>query len=358
MSGPPLLSVVIKTLNEEAHIAQTLESVLAQTQGLEAEIILADCLSADRTIDIASRYPVQIVQLASVNDRGCGAAPQLGFQHSSGAFVYVMDGDMIAAPGFLEEALALLQEDPSLAGVGGLIVEANLKSLEFASRVLRAKQDLQPGFVDRLNGGGLYRRAAIEQVGYLSDRNLHAYEELELAQRLRSAGWRLARLPIIAVEHHGHALNAYRLLWRRFTTRYSWGAGEILRAGAIRHAAGDVLRDLPELRLYGLVLGWWALMLAILMIAPRPAGAWIAAGLFAFPFIAMSLLRRSASLGVYAVVSWHVNLVSALAGYLAPRRHDPRKRVPSVVVQQGRFEEPPGDFEERQANDCRAGVRQ
>lgn len=332
MSRPPLLSVVVKTLNEEAHIAQTLESVLAETRNLEAEIIVADCLSTDQTVAIASRYPVQIVQLASMKDRGCGAAPQLGFQHSSGAFVYVMDGDMIAAPGFLQEALALLQRDPSLAGVGGLIVEVNVKSLEFASRVLRAKQDLQPGLVDRLNGGGLFRRSAIEQVGYMSDRNLHAYEELELAQRLRSAGWKLARLPMMAVEHHGHTLNAYKLLWRRFTTRYAWGVGEILRAGAMRGAAGVVFRDLPELRLYGLVLAWWAAMLAVLLIAPSPHGAWIAAGLFLFPFLAMSLLRRSASLGVYAVVSWHVNLVSALAGFFAPRRHDPRQPVPSVVV--------------------------
>jgi hypothetical protein len=76
---------------------------------------------------------------------------------------------MIAAPGFLAQALDLLQRDPSLAGVGGLIVEVNVRSLEFASRVLRAKQDLQPGLVDRLNGGGLYRRSAIEQVGYMSD---------------------------------------------------------------------------------------------------------------------------------------------------------------------------------------------
>lgn len=333
MPPSPLLSVIVKTLNEEAHIAQTLDSVLAETSGLEAEIIVADCLSTDQTVSVASRYPVTIVQLANASDRGCGAAPQLGFQHSCGEFVYVMDGDMIAAPGFLAQALDLLQRDPSLAGVGGMIVEANVKSLEFASRVLRAKQDLQPGLVDRLNGGGLYRRSAIEQVGHMSDRNLHAYEELELAQRLRSAGWSLARLPMMAVEHHGHTLNAYKLLWRRFRTRYAWGVGEILRAGALRNEVGAVIRDLPELRLYGIVFVWWAIMLALLTLAPRPEGAWLAALLFALPFAAMSLLRRSVSLGLYAVVSWHVNLVSALAGYFAPRRHDPRQPIPSVVLQ-------------------------
>ena len=332
MSGSPLLSVIVKTLNEDAHIAQTLESVLAETSGLEAEIIVADCLSTDQTVSITRRYPIQIVQLANIADKGCGAAPQLGFQHTAGAFVYVMDGDMIAAPGFLAQALDLLQRDPSLAGVGGLIVEVNVRSLEFASRILRAKQDLQPGLVDRLNGGGLYRRSAIEQVGYMSDRNLHAYEELELAQRLRSAGWKLARLPMMAVEHHGHTLNAYKLLWRRFKTRYAWGVGEILRAGALRNEAMAVFRDLPELRIYGIVFVWWTVMLALATLAPRPDGAWLAALLFALPFAAMSFLRRSLSLGVYAVASWHVNLVSTLAGLLAPRRHDPREPIPSVVL--------------------------
>ena len=332
MSRSPLLSVIVKTLNEDALIAQTLESVLAETRSLEAEIIVADCLSSDQTVSIARRYPVHIVQLANIADKGCGAAPQLGFQHSCGEFVYVMDGDMIAAPGFLAQALDLLQRDASLAGVGGMIVEVNVNSLEFASRVLRAKKDLQPGLVDRLNGGGLYRRSAIEQVGYLSDRNLHAYEELELAQRLRSAGWRLARLPMMAVEHHGHTLNAFNLLWRRFRTRYAWGVGEILRAGALRNEAVAVIRDLPELRLYSIVLVWWAIMLGLATLAPRPEGAWLAALLFALPFAAMSILRRSISLGGYAVVSWHVNLVSALAGLLAPRRHDPREPISSVVL--------------------------
>ena len=332
MSRSPLLSVIVKTLNEDALITQTLESVLAETRSLEAEIIVADCLSTDQTVSIARRYPVHIVQLANIADKGCGAAPQLGFQHSCGEFVYVMDGDMIAAPGFLAQALDLLQRDASLAGVGGMIVEVNVNSLEFASRVLRAKKDLQPGLVDRLNGGGLYRRSAIEQVGYLSDRNLHAYEELELAQRLRSAGWRLARLPMMAVEHHGHTLNAFNLLWRRFRTRYAWGVGEILRAGALRNEAVAVIRDLPELRLYSIVLVWWAIMLGLATLAPRPEGTWLAALLFALPFAAMSILRRSILLGVYAVVSWHVNLVSALAGLLAPRRHDPREPIPSVVL--------------------------
>ena len=45
-----------------------------------------------------------------------------------------------------------------------------------------------------MNGGGLYRRSAIEQTGYLSDRNLHGYEEFDLGIRLRDAGWQLHRL--------------------------------------------------------------------------------------------------------------------------------------------------------------------
>ncbi|WP_413243246.1 glycosyltransferase family 2 protein, partial [Pseudomonas ogarae] len=79
------------------------------------------------------------------------------------------------------------------------------------------------GEIDRLNGGGLYRRTAIEQVGYLSDRNLHGYEEFDLGVRLRASGWRLHRLDRSFVRHFGHAINAYALLVRRWKSGYLRG---------------------------------------------------------------------------------------------------------------------------------------
>src|SRR5262249_17995904 len=148
-------------------------------------------------------------------DRSCGSGAQLGFQYSSGRHLLLMDGDMQLHEGFLQAAIDVLGKEPTVAGVGGDIIDCEIENREFEQRNKRYDPDRAPGRVTRLNGCGLYRRSAIESIGYLTDRNLHGAEELELAARLHARGWTLVRINRPAVDHHGHTENAYRLLLRR-----------------------------------------------------------------------------------------------------------------------------------------------
>ncbi|MBA2964517.1 MULTISPECIES: glycosyltransferase family 2 protein [Ramlibacter] len=331
---PCRVSIVIKALNEEDNICDAIESCLAALRAIPGEVILADSCSTDRTVELARRYPVKVVQFARAADRGCGAGPQLGYQHSSGEYVYLMDGDMKLVPGFLEQALSFLAQHPEVAGVGGRVVEQNLESMEYRERHARAASHLQPGQVDRLDGGGLYRRRAIQETGYLSDRNLHSYEEFDLAVRLRALGWKLWRLPIDAVTHYGHDAPPYRLLLRRWKSRYACGLGEMVRGALWQPRMRLVLRDLRELRLYLGVLGWWALLLAA---ALWPADAAVRAGAVAtlalVPVAAMAWRKRSLERAVYSVSSWCVNTAGLVRGFLAPRT-PPQDRIASRVLKE------------------------
>ena len=69
----PTVSIVIKALNEERHVAAAIESALAALDGIDGEVILADSCSTDRTVAIAGRYPIKIVSLLRIEDRSCGA---------------------------------------------------------------------------------------------------------------------------------------------------------------------------------------------------------------------------------------------------------------------------------------------
>ena len=158
----PTVSVIIKALNEEDHIAGAIESALAATVGMNAEIILADSLSTDRTIEIAKAYPIRILSLSRSEDRSCGVGPQLGYQYSRGDYVCLIDGDMRLYGDFLRAALECLDRNPKLAGVGGIIVEREEENLEYVKRASRDDPDRRPGLVTRLDCGGVYRRAAIE----------------------------------------------------------------------------------------------------------------------------------------------------------------------------------------------------
>ncbi|TFZ05984.1 glycosyltransferase [Ramlibacter henchirensis] len=336
-TAPCRVSIIIKALNEEANIAEAIESCLAALADVGGEVILADSVSSDGTVQVASKYPVRIVQLARASDRSCGAGPQLGYQHSIGEYVYIMDGDMKLVPGFLEHALAFLAQHPEIAGVAGRVVELNTESLEYrerGERSLRAEPHRNPGQVDRLDGGGLYRRRAIEEAGYFSDPNLHSYEEFDLAVRLRSLGWKLWRLPFDAVTHYGHDAPPYRLLLRRWKSRYACGVGELVRGALGEPRMKLVLRGLRELRLYLAVLVWWAVMLTVPLWPLTAAGrAGAFAALFAAPFAAMSWRKRSVARGVYSVVSWCVHGAGVVRGFLAARK-SPRALIPSLVLQE------------------------
>ena len=86
----------------DAGVVEGSEVEAGVDESVGGEVILADSYSTDRTVKIASRYPVRIVQLRHPEERCCGVGPQLGYQYAQGEFIYLMDGDMTLLEGFLE----------------------------------------------------------------------------------------------------------------------------------------------------------------------------------------------------------------------------------------------------------------
>ncbi|WP_373018200.1 glycosyltransferase family 2 protein [Thiomicrorhabdus sp.] len=310
-----VVSIIIKALNEEKRIATAIESALQAVDSVGGEVILADSYSTDRTIEIAERYPIKIVQLANPNERCCGIGPQLGYQFARGKFVYILDGDMQMLPDFLPKALEFMRKTPQAGGVGGQVIEMNTQSLEFLARVERAAHHMQPGLVDRLDMGGLYRKSAIDSVGYFSNRNLHSYEELDLAVRLRSKNWKLYRIESEAVRHWGHDAPPYQLLTKRWKTRYINGLGEVLRAAIGKPHLKLLLKDIKELRIYLATIVWW-LVLIVTLFLPLNWGSTLA--LFSLIAIApiglMSIRKKSFSKALYSVISWNFNAAGLIRG--------------------------------------------
>ena len=325
----PAVSVVIKALNEEAHIAAAIESAMAALNGMDGEIILADSLSTDRTIEIAKTYPIRIVSLSRLEDRSCGAGGQLGYQYSSGEYVCLIDGDMRLYDGFLRAAIEFLEKNPNVAGVGGIIVEREDVSLEYIKRASSNDPDRLPGPVTRLDCGGVYRRSAVESIGYFTDRNLHGGEELDLGARLHAQGWSLARIDHPAIDHYGHQGSAYRLLMRRVLSGFASGAGEVLRAAVGKKHFAFVIRHRG--RVFGLwlaVQAWWLCMVAVAVLAASLAQLVAAlAALILLPVAIMSVRCRSISMGVYSVVAWNAYALCFIPGFL-------RKRIaPSLWIE-------------------------
>lgn len=321
------ISIIVKAWNEEAHIHTCLSSVLTALRNLpgrRCEVILVDSHSTDATVRIARRFPVTILRPKVPDPGRCGLPGQVGYQWSSGAYCYILDGDMEMKPEFLPVAMTVLEANAKLAGVGGRVWEANGNSYQFRGRQRRAAETVE-GSVEWLDMGGLYRREAIDEIGFLSNRNLHAYEEQDLGLRLGHRGWKLLRLGIDAAVHYGHRDDSLDLLRRRWRSGYVKGPGEILRAF---WGKAGFLRVARRHRHLLMVLALWASGLGALLAIPfslLPVGS---LSCLLGVLVLVQISRRGTADALMGLIVWQVSTAGLVLGF-ASSQEDPRVPVES-----------------------------
>jgi len=118
-----LISVIIPAFNVEVYIKDAIESVL--NQNLDAiEIIVVDDCSTDNTWEvinsIADRHN-EIIKLHTTEQLGPGGARNLGIQHSSGEYLFFLDGDDMLPNGALYNLYMNLVETGADIVIGNVI---------------------------------------------------------------------------------------------------------------------------------------------------------------------------------------------------------------------------------------------
>lgn len=326
-----IVSVIIKTLNEARYIERAIRSAIEAVRIVGGEVILADSGSSDGTVTIARRFPVRIVRLRDIEERSCGIGPQLGYQVADGRYVYILDGDMELDPAFLPNALAAMAENPRLGGVAGMVEECSEASYQFRGRKRRNSQR-GPGPARVLEMGGLYRREALEDVGYFSNRNLHACEELELALRLSSAGWEMRRLPVRSVRHHGRSEGNWSLLFGRWRSRYLDGAGELLRVSLGKPYFWRALSSMRHLVIALLI--WVGLLAGLALLLTMPVLLLLTLLAAGFLILVRYLRAGSLSDAVFGQVVWQVTALAMIRGFFSSKV-DPRGPIGYVSLDSG-----------------------
>lgn len=305
------ISVIIKALNEEKKIENCILSILNDISVHLHEIILVDSCSSDNTIAIANKYPIKIVQFTEPDDANCGAAVELGFQVSSGDYIYIIDGDMTLKKDFLKQAFLYLKTNPNVAGVSGLIEDTLVKSFSDRRRQNTYNSIKHIVNVTSLGGGGLYRKDAITSVGYLGHSGLESCEELELGARLLSKGWLLCRLPVVSVSHTGHGLTDFSLLYKYFKANRFLSIGKAFKASWISHSFFIFAGEFKYLWV-SLFAVFLSVMLSLTLSLPIGVGFWFFI-LFSLYFI-LAVRKRSFFDPFISLVTWHLTLYQVLIG--------------------------------------------
>ncbi len=115
-NGSPLVSVIMAAYNAAEHIAEALESALAQ-DWRPLEIVVVDDGSTDDTAAIVARYP-DVVYVRQEN-QGPSAARNAAAEHSSGEFVANFDSDDLLPTTRVSDQVGFLLAHPEAGAVFG-----------------------------------------------------------------------------------------------------------------------------------------------------------------------------------------------------------------------------------------------
>ena len=234
------VSIIIVTFNAMKYLPDFLESIFEQTYFVEKEelpeILVVDNASTDKTVDYIRKNFPQVNMLRNVNNIGLCRAWNQGIRMTSGEYVLIMNPDLVLDANFLKRALKVMEEDELIASVGGKLYQLRLEGEEdlfilektnildscgiqaFKNRrfIERGAGEVDKGkYNERQDVFGisgalvLYRRKALEQVKfgeeYFDEDFLMYMEDIDMAWRLRLAGYRAVYVPKALGYHHRRA---------------------------------------------------------------------------------------------------------------------------------------------------------
>jgi dolichyl-phosphate beta-glucosyltransferase len=219
----PLLSIIIPAHNEENRLPHSLEQVFAflERQDYEAEVLVVENGSSDRTLEIAQSFAAQHSNLQVIHEpgRGKGLAVRRGMLEARGQYRFMCDADLSMpieeVNKFLPPALsgfdiaigsrevrgAIRYDEPFYRHSGGRLINFLIRLL-----ILPGLQDTQCGFkCFRAEAAqDLFRRQRLD--GWSFD-----IEVLYLAER---KGYRIVEVPVHWYYRTESKVNAMRDAFR------------------------------------------------------------------------------------------------------------------------------------------------
>jgi len=220
MTQPHILYVV-PTFNRAADLPRTVGAIAAQDwPDARKSILVVDNASTDNTTEVlaelAPRLPCRLEHLRKAPE-GPTVARNIGIARGRDGLVALVDSDVELDRGWTRATVAAMQEDPTLAMVGGRLVFGHdatlLNSFGGTTSFLGLSWDQDEGAdSDSITGPRdvlwanssalLLRPGPVLAAGGFDEGFFYSYEEPDLGLRLAIAGWRARMVPTAVALHH------------------------------------------------------------------------------------------------------------------------------------------------------------
>jgi len=229
------VTAIIVSFNSEQHLTDCLASLQGQ-QKISVELIVVDNDSSDRSRSLVKKLSPTATLVANESNRGFAAAVNQGLSLASNEFVLLLNPDAVLLEDSLERMLRFAEMHPEAAAIGPrqwldsacrwqwsivpwppywwslLSGLRGFRTLGLARTKLSHRWSLNRSIwsgntaklAPYLSGACmLLRREALEEIGGFDQGYFLFYEDVDICQRLRAAGWSLYALPSAGVVHRG-----------------------------------------------------------------------------------------------------------------------------------------------------------
>ena len=108
----PSFSVIIPCYNEQNYLGNLLNNLVSQTIK-PSEVIVSDCQSEDKTLEVAKSYRDKLpIKITTSRFRSAAAARNTGAKIAKGRYLIFIDADMAIPPTFMEKISRTLERYP------------------------------------------------------------------------------------------------------------------------------------------------------------------------------------------------------------------------------------------------------
>jgi len=212
----PLVSIIIPVYNQWEYTYSCLQSILENNQSIEYEVIVADDVSIDETVNI-KKYIENIKVVRNESNLGFLRNCNNAARHAKGKYIVFLNNDTNVQKDWLRYLVELIERDPNIGMVGSKLVYPDGRLQEAGGIIWndasgwnygRLDDPEKPEYnyvkeVDYISGASIMIRSSLwTTIGGFDERYVPAYfEDSDLAFEVRKRGYKVVYQPKSVIVH-------------------------------------------------------------------------------------------------------------------------------------------------------------